>query len=111
MRALGWEFPPNVGMTPPTAQQLHAFVHVVAMKRLDCDGSVLGLVTMFQPEGVTLTAGLTGAIASATRTAPAPTRPRTRRLVENVISHNRQFAKQPLALVASVGPLGQEAAL
>jgi hypothetical protein len=92
MRAFGCEFPPSEGITPPTAQQLHALVHVVAMKRLDCEGSVLGLVTMFQPEGVALTAGLTGAIvASATRTAPVPTHPRTRRLVENVISHNRQF--------------------
>ena len=96
MRALGCEFPPSEGMTPPTAQQLHAFVHVVAMKRLDCEGSVLGLVTMFQPDGGAPTAGLTGATdASVMRTAPMAAQLVVRRLGEFAISHISSISGQP----------------
>ena len=85
--ALGCELPPREGMTPPTAQQLQAFAHVVSMNRLDCDGSVFGLVTIFQPDGVVAGAGLAPATeASAARMAARPSHVKIRRLVEVAIS-------------------------
>src|SRR5271168_1791436 len=96
MRALGCEFPPNVGMTPPTAQQLHAFVHVVAMKRLDCEGSVFGLLTMFQPDGVAPITGVRGAKeTSAARSVPRPSHPKYRRLVIVAILYVSSTFQQP----------------